>query len=185
MADQQLRVRLRVAIKGMLGIAGLAFIYVFGAAFFTPEKRESSPDVMSVGVSQMRPGETIKVNWEGRPILIHRRTDAEIRWLEQPQGGLTDAVSSRSTQPGWAQTPFRSKTPEWFVALAVREEKACTIEVDTNSKHGGFVSPCDGVRFDPAGRLYAGQPETTGVNNMRVPAYDLDDQLVVLGGRVR
>lgn len=185
MADQKLRVRLRVAIKGMMAIAGLAFIYVFGAAFFTPEKRESSPDVMSVGVSQLSPGETLKVNWDGRPILIHRRTEAEIRWLQQPQGGLADAVSSRSTQPSYAQNQFRSRTPEWFVALAVREGKACTIEVDTEREEGGFVSPCDGVRFDAAGRLYAGQPETTGVNNLRVPAYDLDDQLVVLGGQVR
>lgn len=184
MTESSTRVRLRVAIKGMFLVAGLAIVYVFGSAFFSTEKRESSPDAMSVGVSQLKPGESLKVNWDGRPIVIHRRTQAEIDWLSQPQGGLADAASSSSVQPAWAQNQYRSKTPEWFVGLAVREDKACTIEVDETSAHGGFISPCDGVKFDAAGRIFAGQTDSP-VNNIRIPTYDVDDQLILLGAKFR
>lgn len=184
MTESSVRVRLRVAIKGMSLVAALAIVYVFGAAFFSAEKRESSPDAMSVGVSQLNPGESLKVNWDGRPILIHRRTQAEIDWLSQAQGGLADAASSRSVQPSWARNAYRSKTPEWFVGLAVREDKACTIEVDEARSEGGFISPCDEVRFDAAGRIFAGQINGP-VNNIRVPAYDVADGLILLGSQLR
>ncbi len=184
MSDSSLKVRLRVALKIMFLAAALAIVYVFGSAFFSAEKRESSPDAMSVGVSQLQPGESLKVNWEGRPIIIYRRTPSEIAWLAQPQGGLADAASSRSVQPIWAQNNYRSKTPEWFVGLAVREDKACTIEVDKSRPEGGFISPCDGVIYDAAGRIFAGQTDAS-VGNLRVPAYDVDGDLVLLGARFR
>jgi len=184
MAGSQTRLRLRVAIKAMMLVATLVVLYVFGAAFFTPERRESSPDAMSVGVSQLKSGDTIKVNWDGRPILIHRRTEEEIQWLSQPQGGLADAVSDRSSQPAWAQNAYRSRTPEWFVALAVRENKACTLEADDERPEGGYISACDGVRFDSAGRVFAGQSDKT-VNNLRVPVYDVEEELILLGAQSR
>jgi len=184
MTESVVRVRLRVAIKGMFLLAGLAIVYVFGSAFFSTEKRESSPDAMPVGVSQLSPGEGLKVNWDGRPILIHRRTQAEIDWLSQPQGGLADAASSRSVQPSWAQNAYRSKTPEWFVGLAVREDKACTIDADKSQPEGGFISSCDGVKFDAAGRVFAGQTDAS-VKNLRVPAYDVEDGLILLGAQFR
>jgi len=184
MNESQTRLQLRVAIKCMLGFAALVVLYVFGAAFFTPERRESSPNAMTVGISQMQPGDTLKVNWDGRPILIHRRSEAEIKWLAQPQAGLADAISSRSEQPSWARDAYRSRTPEWFVALAVREEEPCTIEADNTRAEGGYVSHCDGLRFDAAGRVFAGQTDTP-VNNLRIPAYAVDDELIILGGSVR
>lgn len=184
MTESSLRVRLRVALKGMFLVAVLAIVYVFGSAFFSAEKRESSPDAMSVGVSQLQPGDSLKVNWDGRPIIIHRRTQAEMDWLAVPQGGLADAASTRSVQPSWAQNTYRSKTPEWFVALAVREDKACTIDVDKTRPEGGFISPCDGLKFDAAGRIFAGQLDGA-IKNLRVPAYDVDDDLVLLGAQFR
>ena len=184
MTDSQARLRLRVAVKAMIMVAAFAALYVFGSAFFTPERRESSPDAMAVGVSQLKPGGTLKVNWDGRPILIHRRTEDEIRWLSQPQGGLTDAVSARSNQPIWAQNTYRSRTPEWFVALAVREDKACSIEADDERSEGGYISDCDGVRFDSAGRVFAGTSDAP-VNNLRVPVYDVEEELILLGGQSR
>jgi len=90
----------------------------------------------------------------------------------------------RSVQPSWAENPYRSKTPEWFVGLAVREDKACTIDVDLSKQEGGFISPCDGVIFDSAGRIFAGQIDGP-INNMRVPAYDVDDGLILLGAQFR
>jgi len=185
MAENETRRRLRVVIKLMLLFGLLMVLYVFGAAFFSLEKRESNPDAMPVGISQVLPGETLKVNWEGRPILIHRRTDAEINWLGQAQGGLADAVSARSVQPNTSKNPYRSEIPEWFVALAVREDKACTIEFDTENEFGGYVSPCDGIRFDAAGRLFAGQKIDANVNNMRVPLYGFEGDLLLLGARSR
>lgn len=184
MTDSPTRLRLRVAIKTMLAVAVLAVLYVFGAAFFSPERRESSPDTMSVGVSQLQPGDTLKVNWDGRPILIHRRTQAEIQWLSQNQAGLSDAASKRSVQPVWAVNAYRSKTPEWFVALAVREDKACVIEADLSRVEGGYQSPCDAVRFDSAGRIFAGVADAS-VKNLRVPVYDVEEELILLGGSSR
>lgn len=184
MAGSKTRLRLRVAIKAMMVLAAFAVLYVFGAAFFSPERRESSPDAMAVGVSQLKPGDTLKVNWDGRPILIHRRTADEIQWLSQPQGGLADAISARSNQPVWAQSAYRSKTPEWFVALAVREDKACILEADGERPEGGYVSACDAVRFDSAGRVFAGQSDAP-VKNLRVPVYDVEEELILLGGQSR
>jgi len=178
----QKRLYLRVAIKAMLGVACVATVYLFGAAFFSPDRREPSPDAMRVGVSQLQPGGTLKVNWEGRPILIHHRSAAEIAWLGKAQPGLADAASNRSTQPTWARNSYRSRSPQWFVALAVREDTPCVLEFDDSLAHGGYVSRCDGVRFDSAGRVFAGQ-NGPSVNNMRVPVYAVEDQLIVLGGR--
>jgi len=182
--EAQKRLRLRVAIKLMLAFAALMIVYVFGAAFFTPDKREPNPDAMSVGVSQLRPGDTLKVNWEGRPILIHRRSAAGIAWLSQAQAGLSDAASQHSQQPGWARNAHRSRTPEWFVALAVREDAPCVLVDDRENPHGGYVSECDALRFDAAGRVFAGQTDAA-VRNLRVPVYDIDAGIVTLGGRSR
>jgi len=172
--------RLRVALKVFWALGFLTVVYMFGAAFFSSDKREASPDAMSVGVSQLNVGETLKVNWEGRPILIHRRTEAEIKWLSQTQGGLADAASQHSSQPAWAKNAMRSRTPEWFVALAVEEGRPCTINADRASEIGGFIGSCDDLRFDAAGRVFAGQINET-VKNLRVPIYAVDDGMILLG----
>ena len=184
MTESQTRLRLRVAIKAMMFVATLAVLYVFGAAFFSLEQRESSLNAMAVGVSQLSPGDTLKVDWQGQPVLIHRRTGDEIQWLSQPQGGLADAASTQSIQPSWAQTAYRSRTPEWFVALAVRGDEDCPVEADDQRPEGGYIGYCEGVRFDSAGRVFAGMSDTP-VKNLRVPSYEVDEGLILLGGQPR
>jgi len=103
---------------------------------------------LNVDVSKMKSGSTLRITWEGKPVLIRRRSPDEIAAaasdaaLKDPQ---TDAT--------------RAPTPEWLVVVALCTHKGCEVEEAIPKASGGFAGwtcPCHGAAYDTSGRVTKG-----------------------------
>ena len=182
------RLKLRVAAKLLLTVAFLAVLYVFAVAAFTGGVPIEDTPTLAVPIDDMRPGETRQVVWDDKPVLVHRRTPEEIAALGEARARLKDPRSEASRQPEWATGRYRSREPEWFVAIAVGTDFSCplrwlpasALRVGGVAWAGGYEDECRGSRYDPAGRVYDGQ---FADRNLMVPPYAIDADEVVLGRR--
>lgn len=182
------RLRLRVALKLMLLVgAGLLF-YVFAASFFTTQPGEKSYRTMRLSVVNQQPGSVEWYNWNGRPVMILRRTAGQLATLDALETELQDPASKRSRQPDYARNQHRSRQPEWFVAIASGTDLSCAIvwleaeDVPFRGQpwQGGFADSCRGARYDLAGRVFSGQHAK---KNLSVPQYSQPETgIIVLGG---
>ena len=183
------RVRLRVILK-LLSLLGLfAMTYVLFASFLTTQPDEKDFETLRIDASAQLPGKMSLYNWNGRPVLILRRSPAQIATLRQDTPGLLDPTSAKSEQPSFAAEPFRSRVPEWFVAIALGTDLSCGIVWLPESREifaglpwaGGFADSCNGFRYDLAGRVYSGQRAR---RNLPIPHYSSStDGVFLLGGR--
>lgn len=188
MDQQQIRrLRLRVAAKLMLvlGFIGITFVMLSMVFSSDPESRVKATKVVNIG--NMRAGEVRIVLWEGRPVLIYHRTEAQADALQAEDTRLLDANSAQSRQPSWANTAQRSRLPDYFISIGVGTDFSCPIGLLQASSEpflaqpwvGGFVDECRGARYDFAGRVYSGQYAD---ENLIVPNYRIKDGVLVLGG---
>jgi len=184
---EQRRLRLRVAIKLMLASAFLVTLYVVLSVMFHSDPDARVIPAKTVDIGNMREGESKIVLWEGRPVLIYRRTPNDIAALESEDTRLLDPESKKSQQPVWAENATRSKVPEWFVSIGVGTDFSCPIALLSAASdsfmeqpwRGGFVDECRGARYDLAGRVYRGQYAD---ENLIVPSYVIREQNLILGG---
>lgn len=180
------RLRLRVAAKLMMYLAFAGIVYVFLSALFSGGNDVPVVPSLRVDISHLQPGDVEFVNWENRPIVIYRRTEADIEQLGAPGQRLLDAASVSSEQPQGLNNDFRSPLPEWFVAIGLGTGHGCTLELLPASEElfqrkawtGGFVDSCGKDRYDFAGRVYDGQYAT---RNLTVPLYSVEENTLILG----
>lgn len=131
-----------------------------------------------VDFSELKPGEFMQVEPENRPLMIYRRTQEQLRALEQFEDYLADPTSQESKQPEFAKNRYRSNNPEFLVVQPICTHLGCMVnyfpagnpDMDTpNQKwRGGFFCPCHGAKFDMAGRVFKGMPAPT---NLVVPPH--------------
>ncbi len=201
-ADEQRRLRLRVLIKVMLATAAAAVLFVILAFFFSGNDERPRLPTLVVPLAGIAPGESTRVLWERRPVIILRRTPEMITALTTRDAGaqLRDAQSRRSEQPVALQTALRSLEPEWFVAIALGTDQGCPVSAYTaatsadattpanpiatsNTAAAGFADECRGSLYDGAGRVLADQYAD---RNLAVPLYDIETvngQLQLVLGR--
>lgn len=182
------RLRLRVALKLMLLVAAGLLVYVFGASFFTTQPTEKSYRTLRLTVANQLPGTVEWYNWNGRPVMILRRTAEQLATLDSLEAELQDPASKRSRQPDYAINQHRSRQPEWFVAIASGTDLSCAIVwLEAEDKlfrgqpwEGGFADSCRGARYDLAGRVFTRQHAK---KNLAVPQYSQPQPgIIVLGG---
>lgn len=179
--------RLRVAMKLMLLVGAGLLVYVFASSFFTTQPGEKSFRTLRLLVGNQQPGTAEWYNWNGRPVLILRRSPEQLAQLGYLDDELQDATSRRSKQPDYALNAHRSREPEWFVAIASGTDLSCAIawleaqEEDFRGKPwpGGFTDSCRGARYDLAGRVFT---EQHAKKNLSVPQYSQPEPgIIVLG----
>ena len=183
------RLRLRVLAKFMLATAAFGVAFVAFAFFFSGNDERPRVPSLSVDVHDMQPGDTQRILWERRPVIIHRRTTASIAMLDSPAataaGRLEDPDSRRSEQPEALRNARRSMEPEWFVAIALGMDQGCPVSMagDSARDEPMFVDECRGSRYDGAGRVLAGQYAD---RNLSVPAHafeTIDGRIHLVLGR--
>ena len=192
-ANEAHRLRLRVIAKAMLGVAFLGTVFVFLSAFLSGDREAETTPAVRVFVGDVRPGETIVERWEGRPVIVQRRTPEMIEAVRAAFGAaggpaLKDPDSAASEQPDAIDPALRSVDPEWFVALGLGTDQGCPVRAlaaDPDEDFagapwaGGFVDECRGSRYDAAGRVFARQYAD---ENLVVPAHSLRGDTLVIGG---
>lgn len=182
------RLKLRASIKILLWIAFGFVGYVFVKGMFSTGSETNTVPTQVVEVAHWQPGDTQLLNWSGRPIVIHRRTPAELAALKQADPGLTVPETSNALQNTKADPTTRSVSPNWFVAIALGTDYVCAVEYLPPSGDlfqgtiwaGGYQDSCDGSRFDAAGRAFQDQAAD---ENMIIPQYVVRDLSIILGAQ--
>jgi len=169
------RLHLRVFAKILIGIAFFVVMYVVLAMVFGTKTGSRKLASQLVDLASINPGQFELVLWEERPVMIYRRTNADIAVLGLPNPELLDPDSNGSRQPNWAKNAYRSRQPEWFVAIGVGLDFSCPIKLVEN----GFADECRGSQYDFAGRVYRRQYAD---ENLIVPVYTIKGSSLLLGG---
>ena len=178
---------LTLATGAAAGAAGAGVATPFILSFFPSEKAKAAGAPVEIDVSRIEPGQLITAEWQGKPIWVLNRTDAQQKELPALDGELVDPKSEVEHQPAYAQNELRSIKPNIFVAIGICTHLGCspTYRPDMGPADlgagwkGGFFCPCHGSKFDLAGRVYKGVPAPT---NLIIPPYKFLSDTVVLVG---
>lgn len=173
--DPQRR-RLVIATSAAGGIAAAATAVPFVASLTPSERAKAVGAPVTVDVSKLRPGETMTVPWRGQPVWILHRTPEMLAGLKKIEGDLLDPASERPQQPEYCRNEYRSRKPEYLVAVGICTHLGCvpTFRPDVAPPDlgpkwkGGYYCPCHGSRFDLAGRVYQHVPAPL---NLVIPPY--------------
>ncbi len=185
--DQERR-RFLTAAATVVGGAGAVAAAVPFITTLTPSERARAIGApVEVDLSDIEPGGRKIVQWQGKPVWILRRNQADIDVLAQLDGEVRDPDSEVEQQPDYAADKHRSINPEYLIVVGLCTHLGCSpTYVRKDDDHalgsdwqGGFFCPCHGSKFDLAGRVYAGVPAPA---NLLVPPHRyLSDTTVLVG----
>ncbi|NAZ35638.1 ubiquinol-cytochrome c reductase iron-sulfur subunit [Rubellimicrobium sp. CFH 75288] len=120
-----------------------------------------------VDVSDVSPGTQITVLWQGKPVFIRARTEAEIEAARADDGAsLPDPEANNANLAGEAPAidanralpnPEGSDLPEgtWLVQMGICTHLGC-VPLGQAGDFNGWFCPCHGSHYDTSGRIRRG-----------------------------
>ena len=176
---------LATAGAGAVATAGVAVPFL--ASFSPSEKAKAAGAPVELDISKVEAGQMMTAEWQGKPIWVLNRTEAQQKEVPALNGEMADPTSEVEHQPEYCKNELRSIKPNIFVAIGICTHLGCspTYRPDLApadlgaSWKGGFFCPCHGSKFDLAGRVYKGVPAPT---NLVIPPYKyLTDATILVG----
>ncbi len=193
MADKELdwgKRRFLVAATSVAGgIATGAVAVPFVASMLPSERAKAAGAPVEADFTNLAPGEMTRVEWQGKPVWIVRRTREMLDSVKQNDDKVADPNSKRKPEwtPPYARNEYRSIKPEYLVVVGICTHLGCSPvdkfkpqpePFETDWK-GGFYCPCHGSLFDLAGRVYKNKPAP---DNLIVPPHKyLSDAQILIG----
>lgn len=135
-----------------------------------------------VDVSMVDQGTQLTVLWQGKPVFIRARTDAEIEAArDTPLTDLidTDARNDNLAMPADASDEHRALSEDgvWLVQMGICTHLGC-VPLGEDGDFGGWYCPCHGSHYDTSGRIRKGPAP----QNLHIPvAKFVDDSTIELG----
>ena len=177
------RRRFLTAATTVVGAVGAAYVAVPFLGSWSPSKRAIAAGApVEADVSKLEVGQSIKVEWRGRSVIILRRDEEILKRLEAIEPNLLDPNSDAEQQPAYAKNRHRSIKPEYLVLLSWCTHLGCSPTYSpevTADWAGGFICPCHGSQFDMSGRVYSSMPAPS---NLIVPPHQyLSDTQILIG----
>ena len=164
-----------VLAAGALGAVGAAAVAVPFVDSMNPSQDVLALASIEVDLSNIQPGQTIKVKWRGVPVFIRHRTPEDIE--------ASRAVAMSDLKDPQADEDRVQKGKEqWLVMRGVCTHLGC-IPLNGGgdfggSDNGGWFCPCHGSHYDTAGRIRKGPAP----KNLEVPQYSfLSDTRIKIG----
>lgn len=144
----------RVLIKFMIIIGFTFLIYTFTADFVSNREQLGSDDSIKVDVGPLQMGQDMRVRWDGKGVIIIRRSPETQRLLRDSDKDLADPYSRQSRQPEGTEHPLRSLNDEYLVAWLPELKPGCNMYYEQPSlgKPGRLVNSCSGQAYDLSGR---------------------------------
>ena len=183
--DKQRRQFLVTSTQVMGGIGAILASVPFIASWFPSAKTKAANAPIQVDLSQIKPGQQVTVEWQGKPVWIIRRTQGMLASLATHDNALRDPDSLVQQQPIYAQNRYRSINPDYLIVIGICTHLGCAPKYTPTEKTlgpdwpGGFYCPCHGSTFDLAGRVFKGVPAPI---NLEVPPYRfVGKQCVIIG----
>lgn len=118
-----------------------------------------------VDLTKVADGAQIRVMWQGKPVFVRKRTQAEI-----------DAVRAVdfSTMKDPQDDAARVQKPEWLIVVGVCTHLGCI----PNTEGTGYLCACHGSVYDASGRIIKGPAPL----NLPIPPYKFDtDTRITIG----
>jgi len=167
--------------------AGAGAVVTGAAVWPLVNQMNPSADVQAlasirVDVSGVAEGTQLTVKWQGKPVFIRHRTEAEITEARAvAPDGLIDPLNRNANRPGLEATDENRALDEagrWLVMMGVCTHLGCVPLGNGAGEFHGWFCPCHGSHYDTSGRIRKGPaPE-----NLPVPvAAFIDDTLIQLG----
>lgn len=187
--DKKRRRFLTGMTAGFGAVGGALAVTPFVLSMTPSERAKNAGAPVSYDYSKIQPGQMVKVEWRGKPVVLLNRTSEMMAGLNKITPSLADPDSLASIQPPYAQNEERADAskPDMLVMEAVCTHLGCSPveklaigpdpEMGQDSQ-GGFFCPCHGSKFDLSGRVYKNVPATT---NMPVPPYSYDGTIIHIG----
>ena len=135
-----------------------------------PAEDVLSMSTIEVDLSAVKPGQTIKVKWRGKPVFITHRTEKQIAEAKAaPLSELRDPQTDEErVKPGHEQ---------WLVMVAICTHLGC-VPIADKGDYDGYFCPCHGSDYDSAGRIRKGPAP----KNLVVPNYRfVDNNKIIIG----
>lgn len=172
------------AVVGGLGAVAVAVPFI--KSWNPSAKAKAAGAPVEVEISKLEEGQMVRVEWRGKPVWVVRRSQAVVESLKSHENQLRDPNSDELQQPNYAQNPYRSIKPEYFIAVGICTHLGCspTYLPDSFSDQvqgvkSGFFCPCHGSKFDMAGRVFQAVPAP--LNLVIPPHMYLSDTRIVIG----
>ncbi len=128
-----------------------------------------SADVLALGSIEvdLKPivaGMAITVVWQGKPIFVRHRTEAESKAAE-------DVKLSELIDPQPDSARVKAGHDQWLVVIGICTHLGCiplgNKPTDPRGEWGGWFCPCHGSQYDTSGRVRHGPAPL----NLNVPPY--------------
>lgn len=191
MSDQEIdkgkRGFLVTATSVIGGVAAGAVAVPLVGSMLPSERAKAAGAPVEADISQLAPGDMMRVEWRGKPVWIVRRTKEMLETLPKLDSVVADPKSTKDQQPNYCKNEYRSIKPEYLVLVGICTHLGCSPtakfapgpEPFEPNWEGGFYCPCHGSLFDLAGRVYRNKPAP---DNLRVPPYKyLSDTKLLIG----
>jgi len=176
---------------GVGAVGGVVAAVPFVLTMSPSERAKNAGAPVQYDYSKIQPGQMVKVEYRGKPVVLLNRTPEMMKGLDviQDEGKLADPNSEASIQPSYAKNQGRADDshPDLLVIEGVCTHLGCSpveklaIGPDPQmgeDSQGGFFCPCHGSKFDLSGRVYKNVPATT---NMPIPNYKYDGNIITIG----
>lgn len=116
---------------------------------------EAGENTDRIAIDHVPAGRTISRDWQGRTVLIRRRTAREIAAANASDGGMSPAPDAT-----------RVVDPEWLVVDAACTHRGCRVW-PMQTVQTAFRCFCHGSAFDISGRVTRGPAK----RNLEVPVH--------------
>ena len=146
---------------GVTGAAAACWPFVNS---MNPSQDVLAKSVTEVDLSNIPPGGMHTVAWQGKPVFVLHRTEAEIRKAQSSPGGLAPEEDGRRVQK-----------PEWLVVVGVCTHLGCV----PNHNEDGWLCACHGSMYDTSGRVVRGPAP----KNLEVPVYSFEGENKIVIGK--
>lgn len=168
--------------------AGAGAVAAGAAIWPLVDQMNPSADVLAlstvqVDISGIQPGTQLTVKWQGKPVFIRARTDAEIAEARATDlEALPDqkAQNANLAEDADASDENRALSEDgvWLVQMGICTHLGCVPIGDGAGDFGGWFCPCHGSHYDAAGRIRKGPAP----RNLDIPvAFFVDETTIQLG----
>ncbi len=172
-------------LSASVAAAGVAGVVVPMVDQMNPDASVRALSTREIDISAIPAGQAIKVMWQGKPVFIRHRTEAEIKEAaETPISALKDSEARNDNVAGKVDAEDKNRVikPAYVVLVGVCTHLGCiplgTAQGETRGDYRGWFCPCHGSHYDVSGRIRKGPaPE-----NLKVPPYAfLSDAVIKIG----
>ncbi|MBO6757401.1 MAG: ubiquinol-cytochrome c reductase iron-sulfur subunit [Roseibium sp.] len=177
-ADPNRRDFLYIA-TGAMGVVGAGAVVWPFIDQMNPDASALALASVEVDVSAIEEGQSISVQWRGKPVFIRYRTAAEIEEanavsLDELPDPLARNANLPSDAPATDENRGAEGAEQWLIQVGVCTHFGC-VPIGDAGEYNGWFCPCHGSHYDTAGRIRKGPaPE-----NLLIPPFEFVEETMI------